>query len=327
MEKILRNTIIFGNGIGMALDPIHFSLTRALESIWGSGVLSADAKILISRCIPDRLGKPPKYEDDLDRLHLAISACSFLADLAEDDGVHWLTANGLNFPAVCKNYINRVALDLHQSSSTLPNSFSTALVKYIQSSKSHVGTLNYDKLLYQEFIDAGILSGYSGSLVDGCTDSGFQESNLERRYGNNFGYYLHLHGSPLFYDFDGVVYKFRRCDDIDHRNPGLKHIVLTHIKHKPSVIDSSKILSIYWRHLNISLLESTAVVLFGYSGCDDHLNMLLSNFQEKNFYVVEWLGAGSEEERQKFWSKKLNVSFNLIRLDNILSFTDWNSLI
>lgn len=322
----MRNTIIFGNGIGMALDPAHFSLTRALKDVWDSSDMRSDTKELISHCIPDREGQPPKYEDDLDKLHLAISACSFLSKLGEDSKLHWLTAHGLNFPAACKNYINRVALDLHQSTSTLPNSFTEPLISFVRNSRSHIGTLNYDKLLYQAFIDSGILSGYSGSLVDGCTDAGFSESNLERRYGKDFGYYMHLHGSPLFYDFDNNIYKYRRCDDIDHKNPGLKHIVLTHIKHKPSVIDSSRILSTYWNYLSKSLTESCKIVLFGYSGCDNHLNSLLSNFKEKHFHIIEWEGAGSKDERNAYWAKKVNVNFTLHRLPNILSFTDWNSL-
>ncbi|MFZ6773714.1 hypothetical protein ACO0LB_13440 [Undibacterium sp. SXout7W] len=29
-----RKLVIFGNGLGMAIDPVHFSLQPALEEIW-----------------------------------------------------------------------------------------------------------------------------------------------------------------------------------------------------------------------------------------------------------------------------------------------------
>jgi hypothetical protein len=79
------------------------------------------------------------------------------------------------------------------------------LINFVSSTKSHVATLNYDKLLYEEFINAGICSGFSGQLVDGFTSSGFDSSNLVRLYGRNFGYYMHLHGSPLFKDIGGLT--------------------------------------------------------------------------------------------------------------------------
>ena len=51
---------------------------------------------------------------------------------------------------------------------------STSVIDFIKNTKSHVATLNYDKLLYDEFIKEEICKGYSGYLVDGFYDTGFQ---------------------------------------------------------------------------------------------------------------------------------------------------------
>ncbi|MBX9268697.1 hypothetical protein [Chromobacterium violaceum] len=220
-----------------------------------------------------------------------------------------------------------MALNLHESTFSLPDEFSTPLIKYVKESKSHVGTLNYDKLIYDKFLESGVLSGYSGVLVDGCLDVGFNEDNMKRLYGRTFGYYMHLHGSPLFFDHDGVIYKYRRFDHVDHRNEGLRHIVLTHIKHKVAIIESSYILRTYWRYLIDGLNESGCVVLFGYSGMDVHLNTLLMHYNSKKKYIVEWSGAGSDVVRNDFWKSKMGNNFELIRLDNVLDFKEWDRLV
>jgi len=92
----------------------------------------------------------------------------------------------------------------------LPIGFENSVVDYVRETKSHVATLNYDKLLYQSLIENEILSGFDGTLVDGMLNRGFDEKALERRYGKDFGYYLHLHGSPLFYEHRGNVRKWQR---------------------------------------------------------------------------------------------------------------------
>lgn len=53
-----RKLIIFGNGLGMALDPAHFSLDRALADIWYRPNFLTDIhKQLIERCL-QRQGPP-----------------------------------------------------------------------------------------------------------------------------------------------------------------------------------------------------------------------------------------------------------------------------
>ena len=73
-----------------------------------------------------------------------------------------------------------------------------------------------------------------------------------------------------------------------------KHIVLTHFEHKPKIIETYDILSIYLEFLEMAIDESEEILMFGYSGNDAHLNRLISQVRgEKNIRVIERLGAGN----------------------------------
>lgn len=319
----MRKTLIFGNGLGMALDRDHFYLPNALQRIWDSNALDLAHKQLISACLPRQLNCP-QGEGDLDKLHLAISSCEYLSAMPQINDLHWLSPYGWGFPSVCRSFITQVATHLYDFSNPLPEEFGGPLVEFVKATKSHVATLNYDKLLYELFIRNGVVSGFNGSLVDGITNSGFNSGNLERKWGNDFGYYLHLHGSPLFKNRGGVIKKLSRFELNPQQPEPSSHIVLTHIAHKPAVISSSEILSSYWQYLYFSLSESSEVVLFGYSGLDKHLNELLSIFSQKiRFRVVEWAGSGGRRQREAFWNDALGCNVDLIHLDNVLTFHVW----
>src|SRR5690606_1730386 len=148
-----RKLLIFGNGLGMAIDANHYSLTNALNTVWSD----------------DTLWNNTVHRD------------------------HWLSNYGQEFTAATQEYIHTVASYLFDSSNTLPINFKNALIDFIKNTNSHVATLNYDKLLYDEFIKEEICKGYSGYLVDGFYDTGFKPSNIERHFRRNFGYYMHLH--------------------------------------------------------------------------------------------------------------------------------------
>lgn len=195
---------------------------------------------------------------------------------------------------------------------------------FVKETKSHVATLNYDKLLYNAFLDNAILDGYNGYLIDGMLSTGFDSNHLVRRFSNDFGYYLHLHGSPLFINENGRIHKLSR-DQLTLGDDRVgQHVVLTHVKHKPSVIAASEALSAYWDYLKFSMFEAEEIILFGYSGLDTHLNHLMKPYLEnKNIRVVEWSEAGEERERATFWRSKLGESTTLIKLDNVLNFSEW----
>lgn len=317
-----RKLIIFGNGLGMALDPAHFSLDRALADIWYRPNFLTDIhKQLIERCL-QRQG-PPAGEHELDTLHQAITYCKALARIGEGN-VHWLTEDGLSFPEITATYIHKVATRLHNYDEGLPKIFEDALVEFVKTTRTHVATLNYDKLLYNSFIDNDIFSGYDGYLVDGMLGHGFSSAALERKYDRRFGYYLHLHGSPLFINQGENVLKLSRSQLTVDRDEPSEHIVLTHIKRKPSVIAASNVLSTYWDYLQFALFESEEIILFGYSGLDIHLNMLIRPYlTSKPLRIIEWSGAGEQNARETHWKSLLGRAVTVTRLNNITDFINW----
>lgn len=320
-----RKTLIFGNGLGMALDPQHFSLNRALGYVWDNPRhLPVEQKELVARCVGDN-GEAPHGEDQLDTLHVVVAACNMLNKIGDDE-VHWLSEEGQEFPAAVAKYIHRVATNLHIYDDPLPDSFLNPLFEFVRETRSNIATLNYDRLLYGAFIDHGFMNGYRGLLVDGMIDGGFGAHTLERRFGNNFGYYLHLHGSPLFYDdARGVPRKMTR-DRLTMNSAEISnHIVLTHVTHKRSVIDASDVLSTYWDYLHDCCHEVEEIIVFGYSGADTHLNEVLAAYaRTAAIRVVEWEGAGTQESQERFWQQILRTEhFDLIREANVLEFTDW----
>ncbi len=307
----------------MALDPTHFSLENALDEIWSTqGFLSDTQKKLISKCTGR--DEHPSGENDLDKLHLAVNSCQTLNRIAGGK-VHWLSDDGKYFPDITANYIHKVATQLHNYSGELPTDFTAPLIEFVKTTKSHVATLNYDKLIYSPFIEENVLQGYDGALVDGMLSTGFSSDALERLFNKDFGYYLHLHGSPLFMNNTLGVKKMNRdqlfVDDYDRIG---RHVVLTHVEHKPSVIANSPVLSVYWEYLSFSLSEAEEIIIFGYSGEDIHLNKLLKPYSKsKTIKVVEWSGSGDQKSREHFWTQQIGKCDSLILLDNILTFTSW----
>jgi len=54
------------------------------------------------------------------------------------------------------------------------------------------------------------------------------------------------------------------------------------------------------------------------------LNQIISDYSEnKDIVIVEWSGAGEEDERIRFWEDEIKDGIELIRLENILRFKDW----
>ena len=318
-----RKTIIVGNGLGMAVNDISFSLDNAIGTVWDNeDLLSQAQKQLICNCLSDDHIGRPQDENQLDKLQMALSACEILQGIP-DTGIHWLSDEGLLFPDAVRNFIHSTAKQFHLTDEELPNGFVRTLCEYLQETRSHIATLNYDNLLYRPMINFGILEGYNGQLVDGFHADGFNIQNLERRYGANFGYYLHLHGSPLFVDRGGSTIKLHQFELVENEDIISSHIVLTHYEHKPAVISSSKLLLSYWHLLSKAIGESEELILIGYSGLDAHLNSLIKTVPSMPIRIVEWVGAGEEEVRHAFWRRKLGRDIELHQFENILDFSDW----
>lgn len=320
-------TIVIGNGVGMAIDPDYFKLEAGLAYV--TGKLTEEQRDIIGI---DQ-GKIPASEKELEVHHKILSACLEL--MQHEDFLNCLNDTGRKFPETYQDFIYQVAryfydFDFGNNHKNYDN-FIEKLIQYINKiDRCHIATLNYDKLLYKSLIGKNILKGYDGKLVDGMYTSttGFKPENLNRLY-NDFGWYMHLHGSPAFYTKkDGTISKssldqlpsFFSCNDVKHN-----HIVLAKTEIKPYIIANSKLLDCYFRFFSYALAESENLILFGYSGDDDHINAeiksILSNQNEFNIKVVEWKGNHKKDERENFWKKQLlpeNCCYNKKILLNLL---------
>ena len=320
--SVVRLIIIVGNGLGMAVEPAYFALQNGLENVWNNtDYLSQEHKTLIQSAISGATEeKPPSSEEQLDKLQVAIVATEFLSGFKVGD-VSWVSDPAKELPSALRKYIHEVALYFHRSDNELPDSFISPLSGFINASKSHVVTLNYDNLLYDAFTKQGVLNGYQGPLIDGFWSStGFDEEHLDRHNVNKHGWYLHLHGSPLYVGNSKIMGAGRHFLSPDDDS----HIVLSHVEHKPLIIESSHILSAYWRRLEKAFDEADQIILFGYSGLDTHLNKRIRLRNEKKLLIIEWEGSGERDERISFWKEAVNANqLELIQLENILEFTNW----
>lgn len=318
-----RSLVIVGNGIGLALDPITFSLENGLKSVWNNTAhLSNEHKNLILSAIEGTTKQvPPEGEDQLDELQVAIIATEFLSNF-EVNGTSWISEDAKKLPVAFRKFIHEVALHFHRTGKALPKEFLTPFARFIKKTKSHVVTLNYDNLLYDGFKLEKVLDGYNGTLIDGFwATTGFDEEHLIRHNVKRHGWYMHLHGSPLFVGNQKVMRAERFILDPEEKS----HIVLTHVEHKPLIIGSSHILSAYWRRLEKAFEESNRIILFGYSGKDKHLNNQIKLWkEEKELLIVEWSGNGDEAIQVEEWKSRTGFDrLELIQLENILEFSEW----
>lgn len=332
----MRKVFIFGNGLGMSISPDAYNLTSVMTDVWENGDLDNVQKGLISTCLPTGAERPTS-EEQLATLQETVGACEVLLGVRDTGAGHWLSEQGRQFPDAVRRFSFLVArgmfLAKHPTgdntgqSCSLPAEFLQPLVAQIQENQSHVATLNYDGLLSSALSDAGLFDNSNPKMLDGFTDSRFNRTNLFRK--NNHGaWYLHLHGCPLFVDKgQSTIRKISPGSLVG--KPGSpkrvgRHIVLTHFKHKPKIIDASEILGVYWEFLEMAIGESEEVLMFGYSGADAHLNRLISQVRgEKSIRVVEWLGAGNRTLRQAFWKEQLGGAVDLTLLEDVLTFRDW----
>ncbi|MBB6429032.1 SIR2 family protein [Algisphaera agarilytica] len=309
----------------MALDSHYLNLSTALNAAWnssGDGSLSAKDKTRVIQCLPtDDASDAPKQEAELHILQQVITACDLINSIGEGE-IHWLSNGGQKFPRAVRRYFGLAASHFHNYDEELPEDFTNSLCEFIKKTQSHVATLNYDNLLYRPFVSQDICKGYNGSLVDGFHRSGFSESNLKRTY-SNFGWYLHLHGSPLFKENSSGVIEKIQLSGLQSTHSERKHLILTHHDYKLEILKSSSILSAYWKYFRLAMKESKRLIIFGYSGTDTHVNRrirLRLQRQKLRVEVIEWSGIGEHNSRMKYWKEALGKIDRLTHLDNILDY-------
>lgn len=294
----MRKVFIFGNGLGMSISADAYNLTSVMSEVWQNGDLDDGQKGLISTCLPSGAERPTS-EEQLATLQDTVGACEVLLGVRDTGAGHWLSEQGRQFPDAVRRFAFLVArgtfLAKHPSGKSigqrcaLPAEFLQPLVDHIQSNQTHIATLNYDGLLSSALSDAGLFDGSNPDMLDGFVDSKFDRTYLFRK-NKRGAWYLHLHGCPLFVD-KGKSAIGKISPESLVGKPGSpkrvgKHIVLTHFKHKPKIIETSDILSIYWEFLEMAIDESEEVLMLGYSGNDAHLNRLISQVKGGGAFVL-----------------------------------------
>jgi len=304
-------TILFGNGLGRALNNNDYTINRGLCE--ANKKLTQEDRNMISRTNNDF----PYNEEELEMYHKIVSSCTELKKHQEKER-KFLAEQGLNFPSIYSKYIFNVTKFYFDLEYCLPEKFVKNLIHLISSHQVNVVTLNYDKLLYGAFVDKGkILEGYDGSLVDGFHNKsdGFNPSNLERKFGKEFGWFLNLHGSPIFYsNKKGVIFKSHINDELvideEHQRT---HFVLANTELKPEIIAKSELLGTYWDYFIRALEESEILILFGYGGLDKHVNRAISSWQSNKKINRKLIIISHKTDQENKWEEV----FGPIRKDDL----------
>ncbi|MBX3487620.1 MAG: hypothetical protein KF798_06935 [Candidatus Paracaedibacteraceae bacterium] len=341
-------TFIIGNGIGMALDDKYFTLNKGLNVAWKE-IKSRNIKTIIYRSLKSR--KKPVTENDLRQVQDYFFKLKAIENLASTLPVKIRKHFGMiskfkdsyfsylyDVSRYFFNYEPKDGSENYQRYKRFIQNFATCIVN--SEPIVNVVTLNYDALLIRELYrcdDHKLFDGYSGYLVDGFLDSGFKKENMERYHGKNFGWYIHLHGSPLFYTDDrGVIRKRTVSTDRLQRsmfNPagdyksGDNHLILCDPTQKLERIQHSELLSSYFECFKEAIIASDVIVLIGYRGEDCHVNDLIKERNGVCKLVVEWQGTNyAESDRMFFWNAVLGDGVEVRLLDSIFNF-DFNSIV
>jgi hypothetical protein len=357
-----KKLIIFGNGLGMALDPEHFSLTNAMQRVWACEKrLTPEEKTIIGALKGISAKDGPTSEDDLVSTQRALG---FLSDFRQSLGKEaletWFTQEALGYPEALRKYVFEVSRELFEyeipkAREARWHTFLSYFITFVRDTRSHVSTLNYDDLLYEP-----IVSGFNVNnevtiklsksdnesnnpapyLRDGFMNRSFSPQTFD--WAGDCGHYLHLHGSPLLATQNDSHVKLNRNGFRFTSETQKRHIVLANRNDKEAIIDRSEVLKDYWENrLPKCIKDAQEIILLGYSGEDKHLNELIRENKKidddttRRIVVVEWNGAthsGVDNQddvletqltQSEYWEKQV-CSDKLIQLDNILDFVEWD---
>jgi hypothetical protein len=244
-----ESLFIFGNGLGRSIDPDYFDLKTGLKRAWDNAKLTNADKQLILQSInksPDNLKVLPETEDELYNLQTIVEACAYISTFQQSIGEDWLTEHGKAFPTAINKFVHETALTYLQRerNGNFPSDrhkptekFSKNLKEYIRKNGAHILTVNYDDLLYDLFTEDPLMTKYQ--LRDGFFTDGFDWEKSVSRHNtttDNNGWFMHLHGSPLFSSQKGTIRKFKRSNIPASSGEINPHIILTHksFKKKPN---------------------------------------------------------------------------------------------
>ncbi|MBO6898615.1 MAG: hypothetical protein JJ868_14680 [Shimia sp.] len=329
-----KQTLLFGNGLGRSFDNDFYSLERALNTSWDAeDVLDDNQRTLICNCLDDDLLegdlKAPTAEEDLRDLQRVLNACDTIKSFEEKIGTGdegWLNGHGRQFPVAIRKYFHHAATQFHSADKRLPNDFANDLRAFVREARPNIATLNYDDLLYECFTETDIFNQHM--LRDGFFQNFDIATHTQYYDANTEGWFLHLHGSPLFVTRNGVARKLLRAQLNTYMGTNSVHLVLTNAKSKPSVIANSTILSAYWKKLAWAFSQPCQLTLVGYGGGDLHLNKLIRDSKGMECVRVVCRNADdSKENQEEHWKNTLRlpaeVNLECIFVDDILDFDKW----
>lgn len=326
-------TVLIGNGLGRSIDDDYFSLSTGVKKAWEN--LNKKERNEI-RSLLRSSHELPSSEEEIQALHEILEPLEQLITRAPDN---WLSGTARQYPALLNRFITSVALSFFKFQVPEKHAYGSWLdhfTSFVRNESVHVATLNYDTLLYGHFIDpeVKICDGYNGRLIDGFWSDGFKPENLVRHDGKkHLGFYLHLHGSPLFCESGE-----QKLLKVQLVNPGVdlnlkRHLILAHPIFKQALIAESKLLYSYFEKFWEGLLESSELVIFGYGGRDPHVNEVIKRwvhqvpggrFSRPTIKVIERREDGSTKEREEYWrsrlftGRKCNVRLEILQYDSIL---------
>lgn len=363
-------TILIGNGLGRAICPEEFTLSHAMRIVEQSNYTKLKSIYeKFKRKFPPT-SEAELYETQellfaLDQIKQALKIAQNLFPNTEDfdeifkpvellENIHNYEGDFKSYCFEIANYFYQRSLELSKSNNVHLNQFIAKLAEFIIGrgrDNTHLATLNYDSFLYYNMLGSNLKNNqYIGEsfkaeaenmygdykatyLCDGfwVKRDGFHEDHLNAKDNNKFALYLHLHGSPLFYeDKYGNINKLSTNEEIDWylQNKTRRHFILSSTEHKQNLIEQSYVLKTYFDRFNGIVRNSTRIMILGYSGKDIHINKTLKQNPSAKFTIVEYdkneKGTQyTESERKRYWITQLGVDEDKIQLllkDNILNY-------
>lgn len=331
---LTKRLIVFGNGLGRAIDDMHFRLSTALDVAWESGVLSPEKKDALLRWAMLGAGESPKTEEQFGRIYVV------MREAAKIRREHPVSAMDLTEDEM-RSFCHAAACHFHDEAFSSADSeekrakFIATLIEHFAKKESSIATLNYDKLIYGAMVRA-----HFDNVLD--FDDGFRKKGfpvfypvvLKKAIDRGEPLYLHLHGSPLF------LTSQNECgDDQIEKKPtwaipkiagsSQSHLILNNSYYKQFDIEKSPLLLSYWAAYRALVEKAERIFLVGYSGCDDHLNAVINILQKGNVTRVverEWGKKcrvyGQKVTQKEYWDMVIPGS-ELITMPNILDFKAW----
>ncbi len=229
----MDKTILVGNGLGLALDPAYFKLQSGIDYVWKNYVknLELDEISLLNELFKTDIPGPPNICEQNDVLAIAHTLSFLTAHIKSlsENKIFLLNENGIKLQQLINNFIWKIAYTFYNypigfcENKNKFDLFFKNFERHLEVSPEiiHTATTNFDNLLYQKCIESKLMDSRKGKFIDGFSkgwhcnkDLIFDEANLELKQDEKLGWYLHLHGSPLFVckSADSEIIKIKQYD-------------------------------------------------------------------------------------------------------------------